>query len=106
LLALRQPFDEKASKVIVLVTDAPPHVPDLEANSVEEVAKALRRAEIKQLYLVIKARDPECQVYLKLLEGAPGMAFDLGEGDDFRERAENFKRTLMSLGKTISTGTK
>jgi Mg-chelatase subunit ChlD len=106
LLALRQPFDERASKVIVLVTDAPPHVPDLEANSVEEVARALRSAEIKQFYLVIRARDPESQVYLKLLEGAPGMAFDLGEGDDFRERAENFKRTLMSLGKTISTGTK
>jgi hypothetical protein len=34
------------------------------------------------------------------------MAFDLGKGDDFRSRAENFKRTLMSLGKTISTATR
>jgi Mg-chelatase subunit ChlD len=106
MLALRQPFDEKANKVIVLVTDAPPHIPDLETHSVEEVSEAIRRAGIKQFYLVMKARDPQSQVYLKLLEGAQGIAFDMGEGDDFRERAEHFKRTLMSLGKTISTGTK
>jgi Mg-chelatase subunit ChlD len=107
MLALRQPFDETANKVIVLVTDAPPHVPDVETGSVEEVARAVRRANVKQFCLVIKARDSASQVYLKLLEGAQGgLAFDMGEGNDFRTRAENFKRTLMSLGKTISTGTK
>jgi hypothetical protein len=33
------------------------------------------------------------------------MAFELGKGDDFRSRAEHFKRTLMALGKTISAAT-
>src|SRR5262249_53373593 len=67
MLALRQPFDENANQVIVLVTDAPPHIPDVEAESVEAVAEAIRRVGIKQFYLVIKARDPMSQVYLKLL---------------------------------------
>lgn len=106
LLALRQTFSPDAEKVLVLVTDAPPHIPDKEAQNVEEVAKAIRGTGIKQLYMVFNTRDSECQVYLKLLEGTKGQAFDLGTGSDFRARAEDFKRTLMSLGKTISASTR
>lgn len=106
LLALRQPFTLQGSKVIVLVTDAPPHIPDLEAQSIAQVVQAVRDAQVQQLYLVIRTQDPDSQVYLKLLEGTRGMAFELGKGDDFRSRAEDFKRTLMSLGKTISQATR
>ena len=108
LLALRQPFAEGASKVLVLVTDAPPHVPDREARSVEEVSAALRASGVQQLYLVIRTQDPQSQLYLKLFEGAGtrGLAFELGRGDDFRSRADDFRRTLMSLGKTISSATR
>ena len=108
LLALRQPFAPGANKVIVLVTDAPPHVPDREARSVEEVSAALRAAGVQQLYLVIRTQDAQSQLYLKLFEGAGtrGLAFELGRGDDFRSRADDFRRTLMSLGKTISSATR
>jgi Mg-chelatase subunit ChlD len=105
LLALRQPFGN-ASKVIVLVTDASPHLPDLETKSIEQVVQAIHDANIQQLYLVIPTQDPKCQIYLKLLEATRGLAFELGQGDDFRKRAEDFKRTLMSLGKTISQATR
>ena len=106
LLALRQPFDPDSSRVIVLVTDAPPHIPDKEAQSVAQVAQAVRDAGIKQLYLVIRTQDPTSSVYLSLLEGLQGLAFELGSGEDFRARAENFKKTLRALGRTISTGTR
>lgn len=106
MLALRQPFNTGENKVIVLVTDAPPHIPDKETKSISEVVRAIRQVGIQQLYLVIRTQDPDSQVYLKLLEGARGLAFELGEGDDFRSRAEDFKRTLMSLGKTISAATR
>ncbi|MUG98482.1 VWA domain-containing protein [Scytonema sp. UIC 10036] len=106
LLALRQPFTQQGSKVIVLVTDAPPHIPDLETKSINSVVQAIRDVGVQQLYLVIRTQDPNSQVYLKLLEGARGMAFELGKGDDFRQRAEDFKRTLMALGKTISQATR
>ncbi|MCL2927874.1 MAG: VWA domain-containing protein [Trichodesmium sp. MAG_R01] len=106
MLALAQPFDLESNKAIVLVTDAPPHIPDKKTKNIEEVVTAIQTTGIEQFYLVIATQDAESQVYLKLLSGVKGMAFDLGKGDDFCSRAENFKRTLMSLGKTISTATR
>lgn len=106
MLALRQPFDPDSTKVIVLVTDAPPHLPDKETKSLKEVVQAIRAVGIHQFYLVMRTQDPDSQIYLKLLEGTRGLAFELGQGDDFRSRAEDFKRTLMSLGKTISAATR
>ena len=106
MLALGQPFDLESNKAIVLVTDAPPHIPDKETKNIEEVVRTIQTVGVEQFYLVIATQDAESQIYLKLLSGVKGMAFDLGKGDDFRSRAENFKRTLMSLGKTISTATR
>lgn len=107
MLACRQPFRADTSKVIVLVTDAPPHVPDRETRSVDEVVQAMAERGIDQCYLVIRTQDPRSQVYLKLLEGRRfGMAFELGRGDEFRARTEDFKRALMKLAKTISTATR
>ena len=106
MLALAQPFDLESNKAIVLVADAPPHIPDKETQNIQEVVTAIQNRGIEQFYLVIATQNSESQVYLKLLSGVKGMAFDLGKGDDFRSRAENFKRTLMSLGKTISTATR
>lgn len=105
VLALGQPFTPTASKIIVLVTDAPPHIPDKETKSIAEVIAAIRQRQIDRIYLVMRTRDPQSQVYLQLLEAARGLAFELGEGDDFRKRAEDFKRTLIALGKTISQAT-
>lgn len=106
MLALRQPFAPDTNKVIVLVTDAPPHIPDKETKSIEQVTAAIKSTGVQQFYLVIRAKQSNSQIYLKLLEGTRGMAFDLGMGDDFRSRAEDFKRTLMALGKTISSATR
>ena len=103
MLAIRQPFAPDANKVIILVTDAPPQVPDKETGSIEEVVEAMRDKGIQQVYLVMNTQDPESMIYLRLLEPARGVAFDLGSGDEFRARAEHFKRTLMALGKTISS---
>lgn len=105
MLALRQPFAADSSKVIVLITDAPPHIPDKETKNIDEVIQAIHVTEIEQLYIVMRTQDSESQVYLKLLEGTKGLVFDLGKGDDFRSRTEHFKRTLMALGKTISAAT-
>jgi hypothetical protein len=102
LLALRQPFDPEAAKVLVLVTDAPPHIPDKEARSIKEVSEAIRAAEVKQFHMIIRTQETGSQVYLQLLQGTRGLAFELGRGEDFRSRAEDFKRTLINLGKTIT----
>lgn len=106
LLALDQPFDPSANKVIVLVTDAPPHIPDVTVQSIDQVVQKMREVAVDQFYVVMKTDDSRSQVYLRLLEGRRGLAFEIGKGDDFRTRAEDFKRTLMALGKTISTATR
>lgn len=102
MLALNQPFEAESSKVIVLITDAPPHIPDYETPSLEVVLQAIRCLPLDQIYIVTQVRNPETQIYFELLKAARGLAFDLGEGNDFKQRAEDFKQTLMSLGKTIS----
>jgi hypothetical protein len=108
MLALRQPFDPNRRKVIVLITDAPPHIPDKKTRTIQEVVKRMRKVGVHQCYLVIRTQDPRAQVYLKLLKGSrgKGIAFELGRSGDFRDRAERFKRTLMTLGKTISVATR
>ena len=107
MLALRQPFHPEGNKAIVLITDAPPHIPDKETKDIEEVVAAIKTAGVHQFYLVIRTQQRGSDIYLKLLSaGAKGMAFELGKGDDFKSRSDNFKRTLMSLGKTISTATR
>lgn len=102
LLALKQPFDAEATKILVLVTDAPPHIPDKDAVSVEEVSDAIKKAGVKQFHMIIRTQHAKSQVYLQLLEGTRGLAFELGRGNDFRSRAQDFKQILMNLGKTIS----
>lgn len=106
MLALQQPFSPDAQKVIVLVTDAPPHIPDKETKDIETVVNKIGEVGLEQLYLVIRVKNSENKIYLKLLEKTRGLAFDLGQGDDFRQRTEDFKRTLMNLGKTISSMTR
>jgi Mg-chelatase subunit ChlD len=103
MLAIRQPFAPDASKVIILVTDAPPQIPDKETGNIEEVIQAIRDTGIQQVYLVMNTKDPQSMIYLRLLEATRGVAYELGSGDEFRARAEHFKRTLMALGKTISS---
>jgi hypothetical protein len=111
LEATRQPFRSEGQRVIVLITDAPPHHKDREVKSVETLIEAFRKLPLHQFYPVVNTSDPHfAQNYLKLYEsGCKGMAFHLGSGqgkDDFKQRAEHFKRTLMQLGKTISTATR
>lgn len=108
-LALRQPFAPGVKKVIVLITDAPPRLPDKETQSIEEVITEMKEVGVDQLYSVIRVADPESNgIYKRLGEAVRDqyLAFDLGEGGDFQHRAEHFKRTLMSLGKTISQATR
>jgi Mg-chelatase subunit ChlD len=105
MLALRQPFGADRDKAIVLVTDAPPHLPDQDTQEIAEVQQAIKAIKLNQLHLVINAKDKASDIYLQLLTGVKGHAIDLGQGDDFRRRAEDFKKSLMSLGKTISVMT-
>ena len=48
MLALAQPFDLESNKAIVLVADAPPHIPDKETQNIQEVVTAIQNRGIEQ----------------------------------------------------------
>jgi Ca-activated chloride channel family protein len=96
-LAARQPFRSDAVKVAVLITDAPPHVPDVETASVEDAARALLRARVNQLHLVIQ--DGDRPAYSGLQTGVPGRIFSLAEAAAGRQ---GFDQVLPEVGKQIA----
>lgn len=106
MLALGQKFRDCPNKTIVLVTDAPPRIPDKEVKSYKQVLEGLVEKDINQFYLVTRLSSKWCQVHLKFLEtvqgnGGDGLAFEISSKDD--ERKENFKKVLRGLAKSIST---
>ena len=99
-LAARQPFRADATRVLVLITDAPPLVPDKEARSVDHVTGALRQARIDQLHLVIG--DGDRNTYEPLQAAAPGEIFLLG---DIAGGVNNFDKILPVVGARIAERT-
>lgn len=106
MLALQQDFRDCPNKVIVLITDAPPRLPDKDTKSYDQVTAKLKEKNINQFYLVTTLQQRECQAHLKLLEavqhnGGDGLAFELSKKAD--ERKEHFKKVLLHLGKALTT---
>lgn len=99
-LASRQAFRTGATKVLVLITDAPPQMPDLATRSPAEVVAELRQREIDQLHLVIH-RDDRGR-YVPLQESSGGEVFDL---DAVAGGGGNFDSLLPILGERIAEAT-
>ncbi len=74
-LAARQPFRADATRVLILITDAPPKIPDKETESIGEAAEILRQNKIDQLHLVIN--EPHREIYAPLQDDSPGTVFNL-----------------------------
>lgn len=107
MTALDQSFAEGHQKVLVLITDAPPHVPDKNTSSFDVVRDRMQEVGLNQLYMVLPTGKESCNVYNDLLKPDhwSGLIFDLGRGEDFEEQAEHFKETLLNLGESIATST-
>lgn len=108
-LASRQPFRKNAAKVLILITDAPPHVPDVDMASVEMTANAVRDGKIDQLHLVVPTEFlPE---YAGLHSGAPGKDFPLTDSSGGRVRFDTIlpevsrEVAVTAVGTAITTGT-
>jgi Ca-activated chloride channel homolog len=99
-LASRQAFRSGATKVLVLITDAPPQMPDLATQSPTEVVAELRQRKIDQLHLVIH-RDDRAR-YVPLQESSGGEVFDLNA---VAGGGGNFDSLLPILGERIAEAT-
>ena len=99
VLAARQPFRAGANKVMILITDAPPKVPDRETPTIQQAAGILRQNNLNQLHLVIP--DEYNGIFSGLRDGVGGENFSLAEAA--RER-EKFDRVLPVIGEAIGKG--
>ena len=97
-LASRQSFREDASRVLILITDAPPNIPDLEMKSVEQTVARLRQAEIDQVHLVINNLCRPFYTPLQAVDGGGGV-FDLQEAVRGKEA---FAALLPAVGQEIA----
>ena len=99
-LSASQPFSSNGTKVILLITDAPPKIPDLETRSLDEIAEKLKIEKIDQLHLVIQ--PSEKRFFAPLQETSPGEIFLLNETSSGRQ---GFEKILPILGETIAETT-
>ena len=82
VLASRQPFRPDATKVLFLITDGAPHVPDKETETLEQAAGVLGDAEIAQLHLAVPENVVE--VLSPLQKAASGEVHLLGKTTEER----------------------
>ncbi len=100
LLALRSIQDVSRTNALVVITDAPPHIPDKECSSTEQLIVEISEMRLDQLYIMYPQDKSNCAIYQKLLAGITGDAFDLRGGKD------TFYDGLLSMSRTISTHTR
>ena len=95
-VAAGQEFRKEATRVLILITDAPPKIPDKEMQSVDDVADILKKNVIDQLHLVIN--DPFRSVYSPLQRDAPGTIFNL----ESAARGGGFAAMLPKVSREIA----
>lgn len=100
VLGTQQVFRQSATRVMVLITDAPPLIPDKATQSVGEATAALRQHHIDQVHLVINHDDQG--IYEALQGPSPGEVFLLG---DIAGGSSNFDRLLPVVGDRIAERT-
>lgn len=101
MLACVQPFGNDAAKVVVLITDAPPHIPDKETKTIEEVVERIKDSGIDLFYCVVNASDERSGNYLLLADKREAV-YDLGMGDDFMTVSDSIRKMLFSMGKSLT----
>ncbi|GGA15368.1 vWA domain-containing protein [Okeania sp. KiyG1] len=98
VLGARQPFREDATKVILLITDASPKIPDKEIPSVAAAEKFVRDQRIDQLHLVIS--DKYRSTFQPLQTEISGEIFSLANTAAARQ---NFDKILPEIGEKIAS---
>ncbi len=90
-------FRAKTTRVLLLITDAPPKVPDKLTRNVAGAVAALGKYKIDQVHVVSREADLKAH-YQPLVEKFRGKHFDL---DRVTRGGEKFAKILPELGKAI-----
>ena len=97
--AAKQPFRDHTTRVLLLITDAPPLIPDKCTRTMREAVDLLKEKKIDQLHVVIRKDDRE--IYSGLQSGASGKGkfFDL---ERVTSGGEKFATILPELSREIA----
>jgi Ca-activated chloride channel homolog len=100
VLASNQPFRPDADrKVIVLITDAPPKVPDQDTASIDEAILAIRKSKVTALYMIVSEADKSIFGQMQAMTGIPGGALPL---TDAATGKVDFDRILPEIARKVS----
>ncbi len=100
------PFRPKCTKVLLVVTDAPPQIPDKRISSMKEAVSILKLQRIDQVHLVVPPDERFVgdgklrNLYEQLWDGPTGQFFDFQKIATGRD---SFNRILPELSKVIAT---
>ncbi len=101
VLACHQSFNPDVTRILVLITDEPPLIPDGRVKGFSDVTSTMLESRIDQLHLVVPEYLKE--TYSPLHKATKGKVFKLGTG----ERGGNaFRKILMDIGKNITVTTR
>ena len=100
LMAMKSIQEISRNNALVIITDAPPRIPDQECKSVDHLIVEIKEMRLDQLYIMYPLGNKKCQVYEEILDTILGQSFDL-RGDK-----SSFHDALMNLSRTISTNTR
>ncbi len=90
------PFRPAATKALVLITDAPPKLPDGLFHKVADIQPVIAKAGVKQVHLVV--RENQRAIYAPVQEGVVGQFFALERA----ARPGGFDDILPDLGREIA----
>ena len=100
-LAANQPFRSDSTKVILLITDAPPRVPDLTMKSLDEVNQSLKTHNINQLHLVIQPSDQAIYRQLQANDYFINLIWYHGGKIESLSSSDSNKQLLKNLAKVF-----
>jgi hypothetical protein len=105
-LAVKQPFRENVTRVLVLITDATPKIhkkkgAGYELLTVEETVKRMDKAQLQQMHVVVKKAHYD-KFYKKFHAVCPGSFFDISNVT----KGGAFAEMLPKIGEEISLNTK
>lgn len=106
LLAMRSIEDTGRTNALVVITDAPPKIPDKECSGTKEIVVNIREMNLDQLYILFPLEDRECNVYYELLSEVTGEALEIRDGGGGAGGRDKFYQTLLDLSRTITEYTK
>jgi Ca-activated chloride channel family protein len=98
VLGAQQPFRPEADrKVIILITDAPPKIPDKDTPSIDDAVRALREHKITFLYMIVNHEDAFRQI-----QKASGLPGDILPLVDAVTGKVEFDRLLPEIARKVS----